>query len=41
MPEEPLASFSKAIQMADVIELDVQMTKDGYIVVMHDTTLGR
>ena len=41
-PENTLASFSKAIEdMADVIELDVQMTKDGYIVVMHDTSAYR
>ena len=41
-PEKTLASFSKAIEdMADVIELDVQMTKDGYIVVMHDTSAYR
>ena len=41
-PENTLASFSKAIEdMADVIELDVQMTKDGYIVVMHDKSAYR
>ena len=41
-PENTLAAFSKAIEdMADVIELDVQMTKDGYIVVMHDTSAYR
>ena len=41
-PENTLASFSKAIEdMADAIELDVQMTKDGYIVVMHDTSAYR
>ena len=41
-PENTLAAFSKAIEdMADVIELDVQMTQDGYIVVMHDTSAYR
>ena len=37
-----LAAFQRAIdEMADYIELDVQMTKDGYIVVMHDTSAYR
>lgn len=41
-PENTLAAFSRAIDdMADYIELDVQMTSDGYIVVMHDTSAYR
>ena len=41
-PENTLAAFQRAIdEMADYIELDVQMTKDGYIVVMHDTSAYR
>ena len=41
-PENTLAAFQKAIDdMADYIELDVQMTSDGYIVVMHDTSAYR
>lgn len=41
-PENTMAAFSKAIEdMADCIELDVQMTSDGYIVVMHDTSAYR
>ena len=41
-PENTLAAFRQAIDdMADYIELDVQMTSDGYIVVMHDTSAYR
>ena len=41
-PENTLASFKKAIEMkADGIELDVQMTKDGQLVVIHDETVNR
>ena len=41
-PENTLAAFQRAIdEMADYIELDIQMTKDGYIVVMHDTSAYR
>ena len=41
-PENTMAAFQKAIDdMADCIELDVQMTRDGYIVVMHDTSTYR
>lgn len=41
-PENTLAAFQRAIDdMADYIELDVQMTSDGYIVVMHDTSAYR
>ena len=41
-PENTLAAFQAAIdEMADCIELDIQMTSDGVLVVMHDTSLLR
>lgn len=41
-PENTMASFVKALDMgADMLELDVQMSKDGEIVVIHDTTVER
>lgn len=41
-PENTLSSFEKAVQMgADGIELDVQLSKDGYVVVIHDTSINR
>lgn len=41
-PENTLAAFSKAIEnMADYIELDVQLTADGEVVVMHDASAFR
>ncbi|SHJ70527.1 glycerophosphodiester phosphodiesterase [Parasporobacterium paucivorans] len=41
-PENTLRAFQKAVDMrADGIELDVQMTKDGYLVVIHDETVDR
>jgi glycerophosphoryl diester phosphodiesterase len=41
-PENTLESFSKAIDdMSDYIELDVQLTKDGAVVVMHDKNAYR
>ncbi len=41
-PENTMIAFEKAIQMgADGIELDVQMTKDGQLVVIHDETINR
>ncbi len=41
-PENTLASFEKALQLgADIIELDVHLTKDGELVVMHDPTVDR
>lgn len=37
-PENTLYAFSDAISVgADFIELDVQQTKDGVLVVMHDS----
>lgn len=41
-PENTMASFKLAVQQkADAIELDVQRTKDGRLVIMHDNALGR
>lgn len=41
-PENTLAAFEKAIQLgADVLELDVHLTGDGHVVVLHDATLDR
>jgi glycerophosphoryl diester phosphodiesterase len=41
-PENTLAAFRNAIALgADRLEFDVQMTKDGNLVVIHDETLDR
>lgn len=41
-PENTLDAFAKAVDIgADMIELDVQRTADGEIVVFHDTELSR
>lgn len=41
-PENTLAAFDLAITLqADAIELDVQLTADGHVVVFHDLTLQR
>ncbi|ABY92694.1 glycerophosphodiester phosphodiesterase [Thermoanaerobacter sp. CM-CNRG TB177] len=41
-PENTLASFKSALEMgADGIELDVQLTKDGQLVVIHDERVDR
>jgi glycerophosphoryl diester phosphodiesterase len=41
-PENTIASFKKALELgADYLELDIQMTKDGELVVIHDTTVNR
>jgi glycerophosphoryl diester phosphodiesterase len=41
-PENTMASFREALaQGADLIELDVQMSADGQLVVIHDQTLER
>ncbi len=41
-PENTMLAFEKAIEAgADGIELDVQLTKDGRIVVIHDEKLNR
>ena len=41
-PENTIEAFKKAIEMnSDGIELDVQLTKDGQIVVCHDELIDR
>ena len=41
-PENSLSGFLKAYENgADVFEIDVEITKDGEIVIMHDSTLNR
>ena len=41
-PENSLSSFAAAIEAgADGIELDVEITQDGQLIVMHDDTLDR
>ncbi len=40
-PENSLAAFKKAVENDYGIELDIQMTKDGQVVVFHDDTLNR
>jgi len=41
-PENTLAAFRKAIEIGvDAVECDVQCTKDGQVVVIHDSTLNR
>ena len=41
-PENTLAAFRRAIQMgAEALEMDLQLTRDGQVVVLHDATLDR
>ena len=41
-PENTMAAFRKAIEIgADMIELDVLLSRDGQVVVIHDATLDR
>ena len=41
-PENTLAAFDLAVKMkADYIEIDVQRTKDGKLVIIHDNTVDR
>ena len=41
-PENTLAAFRSALALqAEAIELDVHLSKDGHLVVMHDDTLDR
>ncbi|MEH7314058.1 glycerophosphodiester phosphodiesterase [Priestia megaterium] len=41
-PENTIAAFDKAVEMkADYIEIDIQRSKDGKLVVIHDTTVDR
>jgi len=42
LPENSLPGYELAAEMdADVVETDVQLTRDGQLVVMHDSTLAR
>lgn len=41
-PENSLAAIENAINMGvDVVEIDIQKTKDGQLILMHDKTLNR
>ena len=41
-PENTMLAFEKAVEIgADGIELDVQLTKDGEVVIIHDETIDR
>ncbi len=41
-PENTLRAFRRAIELgADMIELDVHLSRDGYPVIMHDATVDR
>ncbi|WP_128894738.1 glycerophosphodiester phosphodiesterase [Longirhabdus pacifica] len=41
-PENTMSAFEKAVELgADGLEIDVQMTSDGKLVVIHDETLER
>jgi glycerophosphoryl diester phosphodiesterase len=41
-PENTLASFTSALEVgAGIVELDVHLTRDGHVVVIHDPTVDR
>ncbi len=41
-PENTLAAFASALELGvELVELDVQLTRDGQVVVIHDSTLDR
>lgn len=41
-PENTLSSFASALEVgAEVVEFDVQLTRDGHVVVIHDALLDR
>jgi glycerophosphoryl diester phosphodiesterase len=41
-PENTLSSFAGALEVgAEIVELDVQLTADGHVIVIHDPTLDR
>lgn len=41
VPENSLLAFSLAVEAGYGIELDVQLSRDGHVVVFHDSTLNR
>ena len=41
VPENSLPAFARAAEQGYAIELDIQITKDGRIVVFHDDTMKR
>ena len=41
IPENSMLAFDKALEKGYSIEIDVNMTQDGYIVVFHDNSLKR
>lgn len=41
IPENSMKAFEEAMHKGYAIELDIQMTKDGYLVVFHDKSLKR
>lgn len=41
VPENSLAAFELAVQHGYGMELDVRLTKDGQVIVLHDDTLDR
>ncbi len=41
-PENTLRAFKRAIELnADMVEVDVRLSKDGYLMVIHDETVDR
>jgi glycerophosphoryl diester phosphodiesterase len=41
-PENTMASFRRALELgADAVELDVRLSRDGHVVVMHDASVDR
>lgn len=41
-PENTLAAFTSALEVgAEIVELDVHLTRDGHVVVIHDSTVDR
>ena len=41
-PENTLASFAAALELgAELVEFDIQLTRDGHVVVIHDPVLDR
>lgn len=40
-PENSLGAFQRAVQRGYAVEMDVQLTKDGQVMIFHDRDLGR